>query len=120
MGRKSSRFQFSTPLSLSSGGSHNYNDRFDDLRRATKGGGRLVQDLKEDKDDDCCCFSADSITQLYVTSFVLFFLGVCGGITAAALGSQRCCGSAWSNEDHVSLACSAVLVVLLLESIMIK
>ncbi|CAD7943015.1 unnamed protein product [Amoebophrya sp. A25] len=62
----------------------------------------------EDEEDDCCCFAQNSITQLFVTAFVMFFLAVCGGVAAAALGSQRCCGSAWSNEDHVSLACSAV------------
>lgn len=62
----------------------------------------------KDEDEDCCLCSGNVITQLYVMSFTMFFLGAVGGITAAALGSQRCCGSAWSNEDHVSLACSAV------------
>eukprot|EP00392_Amoebophrya_sp_AT5.2_P002090 g2095.t1 len=63
---------------------------------------------EDEEEDDCCCFAQNSTTQLYVTAFVMFFLAVCGGIVAAALGSQRCCGSAWTNEDHVSLACSAV------------
>ncbi|CAD7952662.1 unnamed protein product [Amoebophrya sp. A120] len=77
-------------------------------RRNNKSSKRDQQSSDDEEEDDCCCFAQNSTTQLFVTAFVLFFLAVCGGIAAAALGSQRCCGSAWTNEDHVSLACSAV------------
>ena len=36
-------------------------------------------------------------------------LAVMGGVAAAAVASQRCCGSAWDNKDAVSLTCSAVV-----------
>lgn len=119
MGRKS-RFNFPTPnssVSNNSGYDLPKRHRDDPFRDSVNIVGKhsvlsrdsLASNFKDsENEEDCCCFSANSVTQLFVTSFVLFFLGVCGGIAAAALGSQRCCGAAWSNEDHVSLACSAI------------
>ncbi len=47
---------------------------------------KYAVDDEEEEEEEFCCFSQNSVTQLFITAFVLFFIAICGGIAATALG----------------------------------